>query len=169
MIRPLAISLGVALLMGTAVASVQAGSHAATKITPEGVGGVKVDRKFQKLREAGLVGRMRSGCELEEDSHSAKLKRPLRGMVNLTRKKPRRVRDVQITGGATARGVGIGATRAEVKEAFPGARFDRGTVDVFGIVLVKVPKRAGGKLQMTIDADTKRVTLIAVPFVAFCE
>lgn len=169
MLRSLAIALAASLVPAAAVAPVQAGPLASKRITPDGVGGVKLDMKFSKLREAGLVGRMRPGCGLEENSRSAKLKQPLRGTVNLTRDQPRRVRDIQVTGGATARGVGIGAMRSEVKEAFPGAKFDRSTKETFGIILVKVSKRAGGKLQMAIEADTKEVALIAVPFVAFCE
>ena len=48
-------------------------------------------------------------------------------------------------------------------------KFDHGTEDVFGITLAKVPKRDGGKFQFAVDVGTKKVTLIGVPFIAFCE
>ena len=53
--------------------------------------------------------------------------------------------------------------------AFPHVKFDHGTEDVFGITLAKVPKRDGGKFQFAVDVGTKKVTLIGVPFIAFCE
>jgi hypothetical protein len=46
---------------------------------------------------------------------------------------------------------------------------DRETEEVFGITLVKIPKNGGGRLQFAVDVDTKKVDLIGIPFIAFCE
>jgi hypothetical protein len=145
--------------------------HAATKrITGEGVGKVKLGKTFRQLREAGLVGRLRPGCELGgPNTRSARLKAPLKGSVNFTQSTPRRVREITIRGGARARGVGIGATIRKIKAAFPKARVDRGTEEVFGITLVKIPRNGGGRIHFAVDVDTKRVILIGVPVIAFCE
>lgn len=71
--------------------------------------------------------------------------------------------------GAEARGVGIGATISDIKTAFPKAKVDKSTEDLFGITLVKIPKDRGGRMQFAVDVDTDKTTLIAVPNVAFCE
>ncbi len=140
------------------------------RITAKGVGGVKVGARFATLRKRGLLGRMRPGCELAgPDTRSARLRAPLQGAVDLTRTRPRRVRTIAVSGGATARGVGIGATRAQVRSAFPKVRFDRRTEEVFGLTLARVPRDGGGRIQLAIDTETRRVTLIGVPFIPFCE
>lgn len=140
------------------------------KITAAGVDGVKVGALHANLRAAGLVGRIRPGCELGGPStRSARLLAPLQGSVNYTLTKPRRVVDIAVRGGARARGVGIGAKLAAIKAAFPKAKVDKSTAQVFQIWLVRVPKNGGGRIQFAVDVGTKRVTLIGVPRIAFCE
>ncbi len=159
-----------AVALGTTAAPAQTGSAAAVKVTAAGVGKVKVGKRYSKLRAAGLLGPQRKGCELSgKGARAARLRVPLKGSVDLTRSEPRRVRDIVVTGGATARGVGIGASKANITGAFPKAKFDSSTEEVFGITLVKVPKSGGGRLQFALDTGTKKVTLIGVPFIAFCE
>jgi hypothetical protein len=159
-----------ALAISPAVAPGDAGSAATKKITAAGVGKVKLGKTFRSLRDAGLLGRMRPGCELGgPNTRSARLKAPLKGSVDLNQATPRRVRSIAIRGGAKARGVGIGATIAQIKTAFPKAKVDHKTEDVFGITLVKIPKDGGGRIQFAVDVDTKKTTLIGVPFIAFCE
>jgi hypothetical protein len=142
---------------------------AAAKITPKGVDGVKLGRTFTALRQDGLVGRLRPGCELAANTRSAKLKAPLKGSVDFTLTSPRKVTDIAIRGGAKARGVGVGSRARAIRRAFPKAKFDHSTEDVFGITLVKVPKNGGGRMQFAVDEQTHKVTLIGVPFIAFCE
>ena len=143
---------------------------AAARITPKGVGKVRLGRTHASLKRAGLVGPQRPGCELGgPGTRGAKLRAPLKGAVDLTRKDPRRVRSILVTGGAKARGVGIGSTEADIRSAYPKAKFDKSTQEVFAITLVKVPKNGGGRLQFALDEDKDRVTLIGVPFIAFCE
>ena len=147
-----------------------AGSAALKKITPAGVGQVKLGRTFAQLRDAGLVGRLRPGCELSgPNTRFSRLKAPLSGTVDWTRTSPRRAKRVTVRGGAAARGVGIGATIAQIKTAFPKATVDHSTEQLFGITLVKVPKDGGGRIQFAVDVDTDKTTLIAVPRLAFCE
>ena len=142
---------------------------ATAKITPKGVDGVKIGRTFQALRADGLVGRLRPGCQLAPNTRLAKLKAPLHGTVDFTLTSPRKVNDILIRGGAKARGVGVGDRASKLRRAYPKAKFDHSTEDVFGITLVRVPKNGGGKLQFAVDENTHRVTLIGVPFIAFCE
>ena len=141
-----------------------------TKITPEGVGKLKLGMKHKRARELGLVGRIRQGCELGgPNTRAANLKPPLRGSVNYTRKKPRRVRDITIKGGAEARGVGIGDTIPDIKDAYPKAKVDHSTDETFLITLVKIPKDGGGKLRFGVSTKTDKITSIGVPYIAFCE
>jgi hypothetical protein len=140
------------------------------KITAEGVGKLKVGMKHKRARELGLVGPIRQGCELGgPNTRSARLKPPLKGEVNYTQTKPRKVRDITIKGGAFARGVGIGDTIADIKDAYPKAKVDHSTDDTFLITLVKIPKDGGGKLRFGVSTKTDKITLIGVPYIAFCE
>lgn len=139
------------------------------RITASGVGKVKLGARFAKLRRAGLVGRLRSGCELS-GTRAARLKPPLRGFVGLPPAgEPNRVEQITIAGGAKARGVGVGATRGEVRDAFPHASFDSSSEPIFGITTVRIPKRDGGNYQMALSTVTGRVTGIYVPRILFCD
>jgi len=160
------------LTLGLAAAApADAGREAAETFNGRGAGQVKLGKKFTTLRAAGLVGKLRPGCELGgPDTRSARLKAPLQGFVDLsTRRKPRVVRSISLSGGATARGVGIGSTIAQIKAAFPGAKVDRNTEEVFGLTLVKVSKAAGGRFHFAVDVDTRKTTRIGIPFIPFCE
>jgi hypothetical protein len=160
-----------ALALAPSAAPGDAGRAAALKkITAAGVGQVKLGKTFTQLHGAGLVGRLRPGCELSGPNvRFAKLKAPLSGTVDFTRTSPRRAKRVTVRGGAAARGVGIGATISDIKTAFPKATVDHTTEQLFGITLVKVPKDGGGRIQFAVDVDTDKTTLIAVPRLAFCE
>ena len=175
--RPIAVLAGAALLTAAlgATAAAQRGADptgrvAPQKVTAAGVGAVKVGARFATLRERGLVGPLRPGCEVAgPDARGAQLRAPLEGAVDLTQNAARRVRTIAVTGGATARGVGIGDTRGEIRSAFPTVRFDHSTEEVFGLTLAKVPRNGGGRIQFGIGTESKRVTLIGVPFIPFCD
>jgi len=165
-LRALLVLAGVCLLS----AALAAAASAPKKITPKGVDGVKLGMTHKELRDRGLVGRLRGGCPLGgDDTRSARLKRPLRGIVNYTTRKPRRARDITIRRGGAARGVGIGERIADIRDAFPKARVNRDTEDTFGITLVRVPRKGGGPLRFAVSTETRRITLIGVPYIAFCE
>lgn len=173
-LAPIAATLLAALTTAAGALAAGPGEHvgaAATKrITPDGVGAVKLGKTYHELRAAGLIGRARAGCVAAgPDARSARLKAPLHGSVDFTLTKPRRAAAVTITGGATARGVGIGDTAADIREAFPKAKFDHGSDDMFGVTIVRVPKRGGGRLGFAVGVDSKRVELIAVPRIQVCE
>ena len=163
-------ALGAVALVPT-VAPGESGRAAPKKSTAAGVGQVKLGKTFRELRDAGLLGRMRPGCPLGgPNTRSARLKAPLKGSVNLsTNQRPRRVRSIDVRGGARARGVGIGATIAQIKTAFPKAKVNRDTEEVFGFTLVRIPKNGGGRIQFAVDVDTKRTTSIGVPGIAVCD
>ena len=140
------------------------------RITATGVGAVKLGATYTSLRAAGLVGRIGPGCELAgPQARSASLRAPLQGSVDFTPTTPRRVTVITIRGGATARGVGIGATSTRVRQAFPKAITDHSTEMMFGITVLKIPKSGGGRFDFAVDKTTRKVTLIAVPRVTFCE
>jgi hypothetical protein len=171
------LSLRTALSTAAVVAAVGAGGAAASslhaaavKITPSGVGGVKVGRTYTALRQKGLVGKIHHGCELGgPNTRSANLKSPLKGQVNFTLHAPRKVTDITIRGGATARGVGIGATIAQIKSAFPKAKVDHSTDSTFELTFVRIPKNGGGKIEFGVSTKSHKTTLIGVPVIAVCE
>jgi len=167
---PLRPSLVLALVVFLVVAGTA--FAAAAVITPVRVDGVHLGDTHADLRARGKVGPIRPGCELGgPNTRSAKLKAPLKGNVNYTLHNPRRVDSITMTGGAKARGVGIGATIAQIKAKFPHAKVDHSTDQVFQLTLVKTPKRphSGGRIMFGVSTQTKRTTIIGVPFIAFCE
>jgi hypothetical protein len=162
--RLLAATLLTLAATGTAVAATP------RKITAAGVGPVKLGMTYAQLRAHGLVGTIGPGCELAgPQARAARLRAPLRGSVDFTQTAPRKVATIGITGGARARGVGIGATAAKIRRAYPKVVADHSTDATFAITLYKVPKSGGGRLQFGVDTTTKKVTIIAVPAIAFCE
>jgi len=168
---PLRPSLVLALAILVALVAAGVAVAAAAVITPVRVDGVHLGDTHADLRARGKVGPIRPGCELAANTRSAKLKAPLKGTVNYTLHNPRKVTDISITGGAKARGVGIGATIAQIKAKFPHAKVDHSTDQVFQLTLVKTPKRphSGGRIMFGVSTQTKRTTIIGVPFIAFCE
>ena len=156
---------------GCAAAACEVATAAATRqITATGVGAVRLGRTYASLRRAGLLGAIRPGCELGGPrTRSAPLRAPLRGSADLTLGAPRRVAAITVTAGATARGVGIGATSAAIRRAFPRVRFDRSAEAVFGLTFARVPKSGGGRLEFGVDTTTKRVTVIGIPRIPVCD
>ncbi|MDP1849600.1 MAG: hypothetical protein Q8K79_17575 [Solirubrobacteraceae bacterium] len=147
-----------------------AAAAAPARITPSGVGAVRLRRTYMSLRRAGSLGKLITGCELGGPrTRSATLRAPLSGHVDLTLRSPRRVATILVRGGATARGIGIGATSARVRRAFPGAKIDHRGDAVLGLTIVRVPRGAGGRLEFGVDTKTKRVTLIGIPRIPVCD
>jgi hypothetical protein len=158
-----ALLAGLALTATAVAAPIRPG---AAKISGAGVDGVKVGASFTSLRLAHKIGKATRGCELAgPQARSAKLLAPLKGSVDLTISKPRKVDTIAVTGGAKAKGVGVGSTRAAVKHAFPKAKFRH----VLGFTLARVPKSEGGPFEFSLGTAGKKVELIGIPHIAFCE
>jgi hypothetical protein len=167
---PLRASLALAVVLALVAAGVAVAAVA--KITPTRVDGVHLGDTHADLRARGKVGPIRPGCELGgPNTRSAKLRAPLKGSVNYTLSNPRKVDSITITGGARARGVGIGATIAQIKAKFPHAKVDHSTDQTFLLTLVRTPKRPNGRGRITfgVSTQTHKTTIIGVPFIAFCE
>jgi hypothetical protein len=155
-----------ALLAGLALTATAVAAPGAAKISGAGVDGVKVGASFTSLRLAHKLSKAMPGCELAgPKARSARLLAPLKGSVNLTLNSPRKVDTIAVTGGARAKGVGVGSTRAAVKHAFPQAKFRR----VLGISIARVPKAEGGPFEFSLGTKGKKVDLIGIPHIAFCE
>ena len=160
-----------ALALGPAAAT----AAAPQKITFKGVGQVKLGKTFKSLRDAGLVGKLHKGtCDAAGANALpfAKLRSPLNGTVEFTKGTPHRVNDITIRGGAEARGVGIGDKLKDIKAKFPKRKVDHSQEDVFGAFFVFVPRLnpiGSIKMMFVIDSDTRKITLIGVPFVPLCE
>lgn len=158
------LAAGAALVAAPAAASPS--RPAAAKITASGVDGVKVGASYTSLRLAGKLAKATRGCELAgPQARAARLRAPLKGSVNLTISRPRRVDTITVTGGARAKGVGVGSTRAAIKAAFPHAKFRH----LLGITLARVPKADGGRFEFSLGTAGRRVEAVGIPHLAFCE
>ena len=158
-----ALLAGLALTASAVAAPLRPG---AAKISGAGVDGVKVGASYTSLRLAHKLAKATRGCELAgPQARAAKLLAPLKGSVNLTISRPRRVDTITVVGGARANGVGVGSKRAAVKAAFPQAKFRH----VLGITIARVPKAEGGPFEFSLGTAGKKVDSIGIPHLAFCE
>jgi hypothetical protein len=159
-----------ALAIGASAATKPTARIAAKQITAAGVGQVKLGMTFKQARDKHLIGKLRPGCELGgPETRSARLRSPLRGSVNFTLTTPRKINNILITRGARARGVKVGDRIKDIKDAYPGAKVNKDTEEIFGIWLVRVPKSAGGPIRFSVPVATTRIDAIGVPFIPFCE
>jgi hypothetical protein len=162
-----------AITSAAAVALLALGPAAATaaapqKITPAGVGQVKLGMTFSQLRAKHLVGKLHKGqCDAAGPNASpfARLRSPLRGQADFTKSVPHKLTDITIRGGATARGVRVGDSLAKVKAKFPQRKIRHD----LGLIFVDIPNTAHIKEQFIVNETTKTVDVIGVPFVAICE
>lgn len=154
-----------------ATTGAKASRSAPLRFTRTGVGGVRIGAPYAQLRSRGVVGPLRRGCPLggPHTRSTQLLRSPLRAHADLTTTRKRRVRSISISRGARNRGVGIGSTIPQIRRAFGRIAVNRDSEEVFGITLVTVPKRSGGRFQFAVDVKTKRTTLIGIPSIAFCE
>jgi hypothetical protein len=163
--RTIAVSAAVGLLaLGPAAAT----AAAPQKITPAGVGQVKLGMTFSQLRQQHLVGKLHKGnCDAAGPNASpfAKLRSPLKGIADFTKSVPHKLTDISIRGGAKARGVGVGDSLAKIKSKFPKRKIRH---DI-GLIFVDIPNTANIKEQFILNQDTRKVDVIGVPFVAICE
>ena len=163
-------SRAIACLTTCLVLAAPAVAAAPAKVTRNGVGPVKLGKTHASLKAKGVLGRQVPGCELAGPGQkAARIKGSIEGAVNLTRGKARRVKTIVITDGAAARGVGFGDRAKDIAARFPHADFDESTEEVFELTLVTVPRRDGGRFQFGISTKTNKITVMGVPFIAFCE
>ena len=152
------------LALGPAAAT----AAAPQKITPAGVGQVKLGMTWSQLHHQHLVGLLHQGhCDAAGPNASpfAKLRSPLKGVADVTKSVPHKLTDITIRGGATARGVRVGDSLAKVKAKFP----NRTVQHDIGLIFVHIPNVPHIKEQFILNEDTKTVDVIGVPFVAICE
>jgi hypothetical protein len=139
-------------------------------VSPRGVGPVHLGDTVRSLHRRHLIGRLKPGCELDPGQRVARLRSPLSGFAIFSHPNTR-VRSLVIRGGAeTAKGVGIGTSPAEARELYPNAEYDPpGTADPFEDGFIWVNNIQSPKLTFVVDADTRVISEIDVPFPNFCE
>ena len=81
--------------------------------------------------------------------------------MDFTQTNPRKVTNITILRGARARGVKVGDRIRDIKDAYPKAKVNKQTEDVFGVWLVRVPRNGGGRITFSVPVDTKRIDRIS--------
>ncbi len=157
-------------LLGLLLAAAVAVAAAPQKITAKGVGKITLGARYSSLHSQHLVGSLGPGCPLAgPQTRSAPLRAPLKGSVDLSGGPNRKVTHIIVRGGATARGVGIGATIAQIKAKFPKAKVDHSTDHMFGVTIVRIPRNGGGPFQFAVRTTTHKTNAIGIPIIPFCE
>jgi len=150
------------------------------KVTPNAVGRIHRGESYHKLRAERLVGRI-GGCSASNPDQLgdrvAMLRPPLKGSVYFVCTDTGdpvlntfKVSAIEITGGASARGVGVGATLAHIKKAFPKEEVDH-TNDINGFTVVGVLLKRTGVPSISFAVSTKshRVTQIGIPYLVLSK
>jgi hypothetical protein len=177
MLRPvaaMAVALGsLCLVIGGSVA--YAGTARPVKITPNGVGAIALGESYYQLRAerlVGRVGRCSAGNPDQVGDRVATLTPPLNGSVHFGCTDTGdpvlntfKVSAIEITGGASAQGVGVGATLAQIKRVFPKEHVDH-TNDVRGFTVVGVLLKRNGvpSISFAVSTTNHRVTQIGIPY-----
>ena len=160
--------LAAAVVLSLAVTATAAASTADKKLTAKGVGQIKLGAAAGTLQDAGLIGGLKPGCELQSPAvRFAKLRAPLKGTVDVG--PGGKVRAINIRGGAAARGVGIGDTLADITAAFPKRKVIHASEPIFGFTRVKIPKNGGGRMDFVVPVATGKIRSIHVPRVTICD
>ena len=147
-----------------------AAAQAPLKITAKRVGQVRIGTTAAELRERGLIGRLRPGCELEgPNARFARLRAPLKGTVEFTQASTPRAAFIHVRGGARARGVRVGDRLSDITAAFPRRKIIRATEQPFGFTRVKIPKNGGGRMDFAVRVRTGKITSIDVPRIKICD
>jgi hypothetical protein len=164
------VALAIAVALPAAVQGDAASQAPAPPIvTPKGVDGLRLGATVKALHRQHLIKRLQPGCELDPGQRVARLRPPLHGFAVFSRSN--RLFSLQITGGArTGKGIGIGSTPKEARQAYPKAEYDPpGTVSPFEQGFIWVNRIEHPKMTFVVDPETKLISEISVHAPNACE
>jgi hypothetical protein len=129
----------------------------------------RLGSSIAELREQGLIGGARKGCELAPGQRVAPLKAPLEGSAIFYPKD--RLSAISLSGGAgTAAGIRVGDSIGAARKAYPKAVYDRpGRVRPFPQGFLWIGGRNRPRMTLLIEPGTHRVGEIDIPNPSFCE
>jgi hypothetical protein len=150
-----------------------AGSRgAAPKITPKGIGKLRLGTPLAVIQRAHLLGRTHRGCDLAWPAPIvAQLSPPLEGTATFSGSGAHRLQAISITGGAkTDRGVGVGDRASKVRRAYPSATVqDAPPGDPLQLHAITVAEHGKTVLWLELGRAGGRVTEIDIPSLETCE
>jgi hypothetical protein len=163
------ITVGALILIGALFSLLPCTATAAPPITPRGVGSLRIGTTVENLHRKSLIGGLRKGCELDRGQMAAPLRAPLRGWAIFSN--GRRLSSISIEGGAeTRRHIGVGATAAEARSAYPQGEWSSPSEMYpipIGVLWLNSARHA--RMSLVVDPTTYRVESIAVPAPNICE
>lgn len=134
------------------------------------VGDIQIGDTVRSLHDRKLIRGLKPGCELDPGQRVAALRPPLEGFA-IFFGGGNRLSSIAIEGGAeTASRIRVGSTVREAREAHPKAEYDPpGSMEPFAEGFLWVNRASNPRMTFLIDPNSKRVSLIGVPSVNFCE
>jgi hypothetical protein len=168
MLRPVAVATLTATLVLTAAPSLAATAPAV--MTAAGIGPIKIGATAASLQQAGLIGKLKPGCELNVPRGSfANVRGPFTGSVGFDSKK--RVTSVNAWKGAVDRfGLTVGSTDRQVLAKYPHAHYLKAKLtDPIPVSLIAIGNVNHPRYSFSVDPKTRKVIELDNPYAQVCE
>lgn len=150
----------VLLLVALAAAPAVGAASRPPLISAQGFGPLRLGRSYESLRKAGLVDPSFPGCPTAPHTTFAVAHHP---GADVTFDPKHRLSFVESTSpGLTSKHVGIGSTVAQLRKAYPGARYTAGQTPKLQI------KTAAGRNAFEFEFVGGRARAFTIPGPGFC-
>ena len=155
-----------------AAATTTTAAPAATVITEQGIGKLKLGMTVDQAKATGEIGTVGPGCELNGPGElGAELH--VGGATGVVTFQDGTLVGVMVRAGAkTAAGIGPGSTLAQLQQAYANGyevKTDDSYKEQFGFTLASVLRDGKQRFDFDVDADSKKIGSVWVPRVRLCE
>ncbi len=141
------------------------------KLSTSGYGALVLGMALDKAQSDGLVTNVRPGCELAGPGQvTADV--PARPDAYVTFDDGK-LTNISLRDGATAEGLGVGATIDQAKQTYSGNGYtvtvDETPVEVFEFISVTVKRNGAEAYEFAAEPKSKRIEQLATPHLLICD